>query len=37
MCLISDDWRGRDRDRWLYTAITRAKDKATVVSLDRYR
>jgi ATP-dependent exoDNAse (exonuclease V) alpha subunit len=33
--LIVDDWRGRDRDRWMYTAITRARDRATVVSLGR--
>jgi ATP-dependent exoDNAse (exonuclease V) alpha subunit len=32
--VIPDDWRGADRDLWLYTAVTRAINSVTVV---RYR
>lgn len=30
--LVLDEWRGRDREKWLYTALTRAVERVTVVS-----
>lgn len=29
--LLFDEWRGRDREKWLYTAITRAAERIDVV------
>lgn len=29
--LVVDDWPGTDHDRWLYTAVTRARDKCTII------
>lgn len=30
-CYILDDWTGNDHDKWLYTAITRAAEKVTII------
>ena len=29
--LLFDEWRGKDREKWLYTAITRAAERIDIV------
>jgi len=31
--LLFDEWRGQDRQKWLYTAVTRASEDVTVIQM----